>query len=92
MLTVSEESIMKMDASYPGIAEQVYRFEAMEFPPCEKCGSYDTASIQVGLVGRTMYLAMATTKFKFLPNYNEHGIYFCNSCKVQFGPKKRQKS
>ena len=89
MLTVSEESIMNMDASYPGIAEQVHRFEAMEIPSCDKCGSGDTAIIQVGLVGRTMYLAMATTKFKLLPNYNGHGIYFCNSCKTQFGPKKK---
>lgn len=89
MLTVSEESIMNMDASYPGIAEQVYRFESMEIPSCDKCGSGDTASIQVGLVGRTMYLAMATTKCKLLPNYNGHGIYFCNSCKTQFGPKKK---
>lgn len=89
MLTVSEESIMNMDASYPGIAEQVHRFEAMEIPSCDKCGSGDTAIIQVGLVVRTMYLAMATTKFKLLPNYNGHGIYFCNSCKAQFGPKKK---
>ena len=88
MLKVSETSIRNMEKRYPGITEQIQDFENMEIPPCPKCASADTARIQAGLVGRTFYIAMATTKFKLFPNYNGKGIYYCNSCNSQFGPKK----
>lgn len=91
MIKVSENEIRHMEKQHPGITEQIRDFENMEIPQCTKCGSTDTASIQVGVIGRTMYLAMATTKFKLFPNGNGKGIYFCNTCKVQFGPKKWSK-
>ena len=88
MIKISEDSIREFERSYPGITEQIQRFEAMELPPCPVCGSSDTASVQVGIVGRTIHLAGATSKFHLIPNGNGKGIYFCNVCRQQFDPEK----
>jgi len=90
MLKVSETSIRNMEKRYPGIEEQIFHFENMEIPPCPNCASTDTARIQAGVIGRTMSITMATTKFKLFPNYNGKGIYYCNSCNSQFGPKYKE--
>ena len=92
MIKVSENTIKHMESQHPGITKQIWRFELQDIPPCPVCGSTDTASVQVGVIGRTIYLAAATTKFHLLPNGNNKGIYFCNVCKKQFGPKKRTDS
>ena len=89
MIKVSESEIKHMEKQHPGITDQIWDFENTELPPCPVCGSTDTASVQVGVIGRTIYLAMATTKFKLYPNGNGKGIYFCNTCQVQFGPSRR---
>ena len=73
MLKVSETSIRNMEKRYPGIEEQIFHFENMEIPPCPNCASTDTARIQAGVIGRTMSITMATTKFKFFPKLQWEG-------------------
>lgn len=70
---------------YPGITEQIRHFEEMELPSCPHCGSGDTASVQVGIIGRTIYIAGSTKKFKLVPNMKDKsGKYFCNNCKKYY--------
>ena len=72
-------SIMK--AQYPDITEQYLSFDEAELPSCSHCGSKDTASVQVGIIGRTIHLAGASRKFKLVPNGSDKkGKYFCNAC------------
>ncbi len=89
MIKITEHEIRKMEEQRPGITEQIWDFENMDLPACPVCGSADTASVQVGVIGRTIYIASATTKFHLMPNGNGKGIYFCNVCRQQFGPSKR---
>lgn len=92
MIKVSWATITHMEKNYPGITGNIFHFELMKIPPCEHCESANTASVQAGFIGRTINIAVATTKFKLFANYNGKGIYFCNSCKAQFGPKERSNS
>ena len=85
MLKVDDETLDKMEAQHPGILEQLSRFENAQLPACALCGSDDTADVQVGIIGRTIYLAGATTKFKLIPNCPKPGTYFCNACGEYFG-------
>ncbi|MFZ1041162.1 MAG: hypothetical protein WCA79_02875 [Anaerolineales bacterium] len=71
--------------AYPGIEEQLRRFQEAELPSCPSCGSSDTANVQVGVIGRTVYLAGATKKFKLVPNMKDRlGKFFCNNCGKYF--------
>jgi len=70
-----------MEDQYPGITEQYLGFENAKLPSCSHCGSNDTASVQVGIVGRTICLSGASRKFKLVPNMSDGmGKYFCNKC------------
>jgi len=60
--------------------EQYRRFMNMEVPPCTRCGSGATASVQVGVIGITIRLAATCPKFKLIPNGPKPGKWFCNSC------------
>jgi len=65
--------------------EQVYqeqdkRFMQLEVPPCPRCGTCNTASVQVGVIGITIRLAATCPKFKLIPNGPKPGEWFCNSC------------
>ena len=73
-----------METSYPGIREQIFRFDAAELPVCPDCNSPDTASVQVGVIGRTINLCAATSKFHLIPNGPKPGEFFCNSCRKYF--------
>jgi hypothetical protein len=69
--------------------EQVYpeiydRFMRKEVPPCTLCGSLNTASVQVGLIGLTIRLAATCRKFKLIANGPKPGDWFCNSCQQFF--------
>ena len=90
MIKLTEDQIRKMEEQRPGITEQIWRFENMDLPACPLCGSTDTASVQVGVIGRTIYIGSATTKIHLMLNGNDEGIYFCNACRKQFGPSKRK--
>jgi len=85
MLKINRHELVEMENQHDSIIEQIMRFESAELPACSECGSSDTADVQVGIIGRTIYLAAATTKFKLIPNLPRPGRYFCNSCKKYFG-------
>jgi hypothetical protein len=85
VLKVNDKTIDRMEEQHPGIKEQIFRFENAELPPCSHCGSEDTADVQVGIIGRTIYIASATSKFTLIPNGPKPGSYRCNSCKKYFG-------
>lgn len=83
MLKMSASEIEMMEAEYPGIAKSIAAFEEETLPTCPRCQSNDTARVQVGVVGRSMHIAMATTKFKLVPNAAS-GHHFCNACSAHF--------
>lgn len=60
--------------------EQYRRFTNLEVPPCPRCGSGITASVQVGVIGITIRLAATCSKFKLIPNGPKPGNWFCRSC------------
>lgn len=69
--------------------EQVYReindqFLRKEMPPCTLCGSPNTASVQVGMIGLTIRLAATCRKFELIGNGPKPGEWFCNSCQTFF--------
>ena len=80
MIKVSKKRIDEMNEERPGVKEQILRFETAALPSCPSCKSSDTASVQVGVILRTMYIDVATTKFKLMPNGPVPGEYFCNHC------------
>lgn len=89
MLQLSDEELWDLESSYPGIREQVMHFENAVLPICLKCGSVDTADVQIGIVGRTITICGATTKFKLIPNGPRPGRYFCNTCGKFFLKEKK---
>lgn len=84
MITIAQESIESLESDYPGIKEQILRFENAILPVCSHCGSENTANVQVGIIGRTIALASATTKVKLALNRPQPGKYFCNHCQNFF--------
>jgi len=84
MLKIKPEVFPIFEKLYPGITETSMRFENAVLPPCSKCGSPDTADVQVGIIGRTIHLAGATTKFHLIPNGPRPGSNFCNNCEQYF--------
>jgi len=89
MIKVSNESIECMEKSYPGIKEQIYWFDNQKLPPCPLCKSEDTADVQVGIIGRTIYICCATTKFKLMAN-EKPGKFYCNSCYKFFNLERKK--
>jgi len=83
-LKVDKVTLAKMESVHPGIGVSIRLHEEMVLPACENCGSKDTASVGDGVVGRSIFLAAATTKFKLIPNPPRLGQYFCNSCEEFF--------
>jgi hypothetical protein len=86
MLKVHQKDLEHMESEYSGIIKTILRFENAELPSCPHCGSNDTADVQVGIIGRTISIAAATTKVKIVPNAEDSlGKYFCNHCGKFFG-------
>lgn len=71
---------------HPGITEQIWRFEQLTLPTCIRCGSSDTAEVQIGVIGRTMTIRGATKKVKFIPWGPKPGRFYCNICGKFFTP------
>lgn len=88
MLIYSEEDLDRLERNYPGIKEQIMRFENADLPACKYCGSEDTADVQIGVIGRTITINGATTKIHLTLNGPKKGSYFCNQCKKYFDPEK----
>jgi len=86
MLNLNEEELRELEKRYKGIIEQIDRYESAELPACPKCQSSDMAQVGVGVIGRTINIAAATTKFHLTPN-GADGKYFCNSCRLYSGKK-----
>lgn len=84
MIRKTEDELKQLEGQYPGITEQIWRFEQADLPACVVCGSEDTASVQVGVMGRTINIGAATTKIHLLLNANGVGVFYCNNCKSQF--------
>jgi hypothetical protein len=57
-----EIKVLSWEDRHPSITEQIRRFEEAELPIYRKCGSGNTASVQVDIIGRTMELAASTKK------------------------------
>ena len=81
MLNVGEATIAFKERQYPGITEQIWRFENAVLPPCPNCGYGDTADVQFGVIGRTINISMATTEFRLISNGPKPGKFYCNACK-----------
>ena len=60
----------------------------MALPPCSGCGSPNTARVSCGLIGRTILISAATSKFKLIPNPPKLGEYYCNDCGSFYPPKR----
>jgi len=84
MLKINKETLDHIEKQYPGIGESIFAFEKATLPVCSGCGSEDTADVQCGIIGRTINIAAATTKFKLIPNGSKPGKYFCNTCNEFF--------
>jgi hypothetical protein len=84
ILKVDIAVLDQLEEQYPGIKEMILQFEAAHLPTCAHCASSNIAKVQVGIIGRTITIAAATTKLKLIPNGPRPGGYFCNACKAFF--------
>jgi hypothetical protein len=89
-LRVDESWIQDVETKYPGFREQLADAESSDIPLCPVCGSANTARVAGGLIGRTIRLAAATTKFKLVPN-DRPADFYCNACDQFFDVPKRKK-
>ena len=85
MLKVDEEVLTQLRGRYPGIVGAIMRFENAHVPPCRCCASEDTARVLVGIIGRTINIAAATTKVTLVPNGPPPGRWRGNACEEYFG-------
>lgn len=84
MLRIAEDCIAKLELMYPGITEQVMRFEAASLPACPYCGSADTGKVTVAYIGRLMNISACTTRCYLVPIGPIQGKYGCNACNKFF--------
>ena len=83
MLKIPRQYIVGKEKDYPGIIKQLDEIEKRSLPNCFLCGSDDTAVVSVGVIGRTILLAGASTKFHLRPN-GKPGEFYCNTCQKYF--------
>jgi hypothetical protein len=84
VLKINKDALERLEGAYPGVTEQIMRFENATLPVCRHCGSEDTAEVNVGTTGRSMAIVRATSKFTFAPNGPKPGAYRCNECSKFF--------
>ncbi len=84
MLMTSEEGLDLMEERDPGIKKRILEIEAKALPACVHSGADDTASVGIGIVGRSMRIAGATTKYHLIAGGPKPGAFFCNSCREYF--------
>lgn len=73
-----------IEEQYPGIRDSIREFEAAILPECQRCGSDDTCRVLIGIIGRTITIAAATTKVKLIANGIGPEKHYCNACKRFF--------
>jgi hypothetical protein len=83
MLKKTEEELAEMELKYPDIRNQVRHFEAIQVSCCPHCASQNTAVVQCGVIGRTIGIASATTKFHLRAN-GRPAPYYCCDCERYF--------
>jgi|SRR5579884_175441 len=88
MLRIDRQQLDKLERDYLGIRKQILKFDEAELPSCSRCGSDDTATVNIGIIGRTINIAGATSKVKLLPNGPMPGKCFCNACSKFFHSEK----
>ena len=84
MLRFAKEELDQLELMYPGIVKTILWFEEAKLQACPHCRSENTATVNCGVVGRTINIAGATTRFKLIPNGPKPGEYFCNACEKFF--------
>ena len=84
MLNINKETQEQLEHKYPGIRKSIQAREEGILPKCALCGSENTASVGCGLIGKTITLAAATTKFKLIANGPAPGKCYCNTCNKFF--------
>ncbi|MCC6245562.1 MAG: hypothetical protein IT353_22215 [Gemmatimonadaceae bacterium] len=84
MVKINDEWIRQAEIAYPGFRKTLNRYESMCLPGCPACQSTHTASVQMGIVGRSISLAAATTRIKLVTNPPVSGQFFCNDCETFF--------
>jgi hypothetical protein len=85
MTTSDDKSKDEIESQYPGIRASIHKFENANLPACTHYGSENSAVVQIGIMGRTILLAGATSKIKLIINGPKPGTYFCDACKKFFG-------
>ena len=84
MLKIAYKELERLDQHYPGLKDQVIHLEGREMPACPHCGSCCTALVGVGVVGRSIQMAVSTTRFRLWANTPRPGKFACASCRCFF--------
>jgi hypothetical protein len=84
MLNITPDQLRELEKVYPGITRSIDHFESMQLPRCTHCGSPNTAYVMVGIVGRSINIATATSKAALIANGPKPGTHRCNACKKYF--------
>lgn len=80
-----KDETKRLEEQYPGITKQIKEFKEARLPPCPHCNSVETASVEVGIIGRVITLAALTKKIKIVPNMGDKkGNFFCKTCNKFF--------
>ena len=85
MLKIDNATLDEMESQRAGIKAQILSYDSKELPGCPRCGTGDTAKVIFGIIGRTIDIAVATTKVHLQPNAPGSGTYFCYKCGKYFG-------
>ena len=85
MLKISTKELARMESDWPGLQEQVLRFDAAPLPACRRCGSGVTAAVTVGS-GRPNVIASCTSKLWPILNGPVPGAFWCHHCEDFFDP------
>lgn len=80
---------MTMEKNEANISSDEYRENLLKeyqekcMPHCTVCGSDNTAEVNCGLAGTSIYLATRTQKFHLRAN-GKPAQYYCNACQQYF--------
>jgi len=84
MRKIDNQTVMRLESQYPGIGEQIDRFETTVTPACRHCQSADTAEVQVGIIGRIIAIAGATSRIHLIPDGPKPAAYWCYPCRTYY--------